>query len=77
MHDGPQRAGHDREDTTCTTPFDPAGATSAASPRRSTPSARRPVPGFAGLLYQLLTGGFGDQLLKTLFDHVLGLLGIG
>jgi hypothetical protein len=33
--------------------------------------------GFAGLLYKLLTGGFGDQLLKTLFDHVLGLLGIG
>lgn len=33
--------------------------------------------GFAGLLFKLLTGGFGDQLLKTLFDHVLGLLGIG
>ena len=33
--------------------------------------------GMAGLLYKLLTGGFGDQLLKTLFDHVLGLLGIG
>jgi hypothetical protein len=33
--------------------------------------------GFAGLLYQLLSGGFGDKLLKTLFDHVLGLLGIG
>lgn len=32
--------------------------------------------GFAGLLYKLLTGGFGDQLLKTLFDHVLSLLGI-
>ncbi len=32
--------------------------------------------GFAGLLYKLLTGGFGDQLLKTLFDHVMGLLGI-
>lgn len=32
--------------------------------------------GFAGLLYKLLSGGFGDQLLKTLFDHVLGLLGI-
>jgi len=24
----------------------------------------------------MLSGGFGDQLLKTLFDHVLGLLGI-
>ena len=33
--------------------------------------------GLAGLLYKLLTGGFGDQLLHTLFDHVLGLLGIG
>ena len=33
--------------------------------------------GFAGLLFKLLSGGFGDQLLHTLFDHVLGLLGIG
>ncbi|QYJ03128.1 DUF4244 domain-containing protein [Nocardioides panacisoli] len=33
--------------------------------------------GLAGLLYQLLTGGFGDQLLRRLFDHVLGLLGLG
>ena len=33
--------------------------------------------GFAGLLYKLLTGGFGDKLIKTLFDHVLSLLGIG
>ena len=33
--------------------------------------------GFAGLLYKLLSGGFGDQLLNTLLDHVLGLLGIG
>ena len=33
--------------------------------------------GLAGLLYKLLTGGFGDQLLKTLFDHVLSLLGLG
>ncbi|QDH10635.1 DUF4244 domain-containing protein [Nocardioides dongxiaopingii] len=33
--------------------------------------------GLAGLLYKLLSGGFGDRLLKTLFDHVLGLLGIG
>ena len=33
--------------------------------------------GLAGLLYTMLTGGFGDQLLTTLFDHVLGLLGIG
>ena len=33
--------------------------------------------GLAGLLYKLLTGGFGDKLLKTLFDHVLALLGMG
>jgi hypothetical protein len=33
--------------------------------------------GFAGLLYTMLSGGFGSSLLKTLFDHVLGLLGIG
>jgi len=33
--------------------------------------------GLAGLLYKMLTGGFGDTLLTTLFDHVLGLLGIG
>ena len=32
--------------------------------------------GLAGLLYKLLTGGFGDQLLRTLFEHVLALLGI-
>ncbi|QCX28779.1 DUF4244 domain-containing protein [Nocardioides jishulii] len=33
--------------------------------------------GFAGLLFAMLTGGFGDKLLKTLFDHVLSLLGLG
>jgi hypothetical protein len=33
--------------------------------------------GLAGLLYKMLTGGFGNRLLNTLFDHVLGLLGIG
>ena len=33
--------------------------------------------GLAGLLYTMLSGGFGDQLLTTLFDHVLGLLGVG
>lgn len=33
--------------------------------------------GLAGLLYKLLSGGFGDQMLRSLFDHVLGLLGIG
>ena len=33
--------------------------------------------GLAGLLYKLLSGDFGEQLIKTLFDHVLSLLGIG
>ncbi|WP_203336520.1 DUF4244 domain-containing protein [Nocardioides limicola] len=33
--------------------------------------------GLAGLLYVMLTGGFGNQLLSTLFDHVLSLLGVG
>jgi hypothetical protein len=33
--------------------------------------------GLAGLLYTMLTGGFGNRLLTTLFNHVLGLLGIG
>ena len=32
--------------------------------------------GLAGLLFKLLTGGFGDRLLKLLYDHVLALLGI-
>ncbi len=32
--------------------------------------------GLAGLLYAMLTGGFGKQLLTSLFDHVMGLLGI-
>ncbi|MEJ7793976.1 MAG: DUF4244 domain-containing protein [Nocardioides sp.] len=33
--------------------------------------------GLAGLLYKLLSGDFGNQMLRSLFDHVLGLLGIG
>jgi hypothetical protein len=33
--------------------------------------------GLAALLFKVLTGGFGEQLLHTLFDHVLGLLGLG
>lgn len=33
--------------------------------------------GFAGLLYTLLTGAFGDQLLERMFKHVMNLLGIG
>jgi hypothetical protein len=33
--------------------------------------------GLAGLLYKLLTGGLGDQMLRSLFDHVMSLLGVG
>ena len=32
--------------------------------------------GLAGLLYKMLSGGFGNELLQKLFDHVLELLGI-
>ena len=33
--------------------------------------------GLAGVLYAMVTGGFGDRMLTTLFDHVLSLLGVG
>ncbi len=33
--------------------------------------------GLAGLLYTMLTGGFGSSMLKKLFNHVFTLLGIG
>lgn len=33
--------------------------------------------GLAGILYQLLTGGLGDSMLRSMFSHVLGMLGIG
>ncbi len=71
-------------------PAPAAGATRAVrTPRRRDRAEERGITtaeyavgtaagaGLAGLLYQLLTGGFGDRLLKTLFEHVLGLLGIG
>lgn len=32
--------------------------------------------GFAGLLYTMLTGSFGNSLLTRFFEHVMGLLGI-
>lgn len=32
--------------------------------------------GLAGLLYKLLTGGLGDDLLHKLYDHVMALIGI-
>ena len=33
--------------------------------------------GLAGVLYKLVTGGFGDAMLRQMFQHVLGMLGIG
>lgn len=33
--------------------------------------------GFAGVLIKLLTSDFGQQLLKTLLDFFLGMIGIG
>jgi hypothetical protein len=32
--------------------------------------------GLAGLLYKMLTGGFGNDLLQRLYDHVLRVLGL-
>ncbi len=32
--------------------------------------------GLAGVLYKLVTGGFGEQMLKSLFEHVFKLLGL-
>ena len=33
--------------------------------------------GLAGLLYAMLTGGLGERLIGTFFDHALSLLGVG
>ncbi|HET8605304.1 MAG TPA: DUF4244 domain-containing protein [Marmoricola sp.] len=30
--------------------------------------------GIAGVLFKFLTSGAGQQLIKTVFDHVIGLL---
>ena len=72
-------------DTTTTTTGTIAGTTTgsdAARDERGITTAEYAVgtaagAGLAGLLYVMLTGGFGDKLLTTLFDHVLSLLGIG
>ena len=59
-----------------------AVASTASSDERGITTAEYAVgtaagAGLAGLLYKLLSGGFGEGLLKKLFDHVLSLLGIG
>ena len=33
--------------------------------------------GLAGVLYQVVTGGFGDRMLRRMFEHALGMIGIG
>ena len=33
--------------------------------------------GLAGVLYKLVTSGFGDRMLRSLYSHALGMLGIG
>ena len=59
--------GHDRDGgDTCTTTTTSAGITTAEYAVGTAAGA-----GLAGLLFKLLTGGFGEQLLRTLFDHVL------
>lgn len=64
---------HDLDDThTSVSPREEDGITTAEYAVGTAAGA-----GLAGLLYAMLTGGFGDQLLTTLFDYVLGLLGIG
>ncbi|BBH17702.1 hypothetical protein Back2_19890 [Nocardioides baekrokdamisoli] len=32
--------------------------------------------GLAMLLFKLLTGSFGEEMLRTLFDHVIQMLGM-
>jgi hypothetical protein len=72
---GPERGGPERERLLRTgrrrTQPDQRGITTAEYAVGTAAGA-----GLAGLLYQLLTGGFGDQLLRRLFQHVMGLLGI-
>ena len=60
---GARRRGPDRDERGITTAEYAVGTAAGA--------------GLAGLLYAMLTGGFGDQLLNRLFEHVLGLLGVG
>jgi hypothetical protein len=64
------------------TPSRPSGLPARRRPEDGITTAEYAVgtaagAGLAGLLFKLLTGGFGERLLRTLFDHVLGLLGIG
>ena len=81
---GPQPAAPDEEDPlqNISTTITPRALRGIGRDQRGITTAEYAVgtaagAGLAGLLYKLLTGGFGDRLLKTLFDHVLGLLGIG
>jgi len=66
----------------------PAAASTATSRRRTRRHTDRGITtaeyavgtaagaGLAGLLYKLLTGGLGNELLSKIFDHVMSLIGI-
>ena len=58
-------------------PMPPAARTQAGITTAEYAVGTAAGAGLAGLLYKLLTGGFGEELLKALFQHVLALLGIG
>jgi hypothetical protein len=83
-HPSPTAPPHDARATPPTPPSQPSAGSTLVRRRREDgiTTAEYAVgtaagAGLAGLLYKLLTGGFGERLLRTLFDHVLGLLGIG
>jgi hypothetical protein len=62
MRRSPRRPGSPRSDRGITTAEYAVGTAAGA--------------GLAGLLYKMLTGGFGNALLEKLYDHVLQLLGL-
>ncbi|MEZ5191775.1 MAG: DUF4244 domain-containing protein [Nocardioides sp.] len=84
--DPTRRRHHDRHSTSAT-PATP-GASSPPDPALRRLAGRAGITtaeyaagtaagaGLAGLLFEMLTGA-GTRLLTTLFDHVLGLLGLG
>ena len=67
------------QEATMTRRHDPAAprGASAASPPPSTPSARRPAPAWPACSTSCSPVASATGMLRTLFDHVFGLLGIG
>lgn len=74
---GPQRAVPDAKESGMSQSRIPAESGEAGITTAEYAVGTAAGAGLAGLLYKLLTGSFGDQLLRSLFDHVLDLLGIG